>query len=141
MKSFSHYLRELAVRRPEPQDTLGVPRKAMPQVAKDDYVELLQFLKGHGVTPKKLKVDPNELRAIQKDFKAAGVVKALELEKFKKAVLISNDMYVIDGNHRWLGALNSRATTIDALQFNTNGVRLLALVKKFSKTTYKGLYA
>lgn len=141
MKTFSHYLRELAIRRPEPKDTLGVPRTAMPQIEKDDYDELLQYLKSHGVTPRVMKVDPSELRAIQRDFKAAGIIKALEKEKLKKAVLISDDMYVIDGNHRWLAAVNTRARSIDAIQFNTNGVRLLALVKKFHKTTYKGLYA
>lgn len=140
MLPFVRFFREFAVRRPEPKDTLGIPRSSMPQIETEDYDELYKYLKNHGLSPKAMKVNPAELKALQRDFKTAGVVKALQKEKVKKPVIISNDNYVIDGNHRWLAALNTRLDKIDAIMFPANGVKLLALVKKFHKVGFKGLY-
>lgn len=140
MQSFSQFITELSIRRPESKMTLGVPRASMPQIEKEDYQELYRYLKDHGIIYKKITVDPAELKAIQRDFKGEGVVKALQKAKIKKSIIISDDFYVIDGNHRWLAALNTRAKKIDAIQFNTNSIKLLTLIKRFQKTTFKGLY-
>jgi hypothetical protein len=139
MKTFLQHITEFAIRMPDSKQSLGVPRVAMPQIEAEDYGELFLFLKNHGVTYHSVKVLPSELRSTQKEFKDAGVVKALVKEKIKKPLLISNDFYVVDGHHRWLAAMNTRGT-LEAIQFNTGIVRLLALVKKFPKVTYKGLH-
>lgn len=130
---------EFAIKRPASKDSLGIPRIAMPQIHADDYDALFEFLKGHGITFKRIKVKPDELKAIQKEFKDAGVVKALQKAKIKKSIIISSDKFVIDGNHRWLAAMNTK-DTLDAIQFNAGVVRLLALIKKFPGVTFKGLH-
>jgi hypothetical protein len=139
MKTFTVFLSELAIKLPRASDSLGVPRIAMPQIKTTDYSELFRFMENNNIGHKKIKVRPSELRPVQKEFMDSGVVKALHLSVGEKPILISDDMYVIDGNHRWLAAMNSRSPLV-AIQFSENIFQCLAVIKRFPKVTYKGLY-
>ena len=51
----------------------------------------------------------------------------------KKAILISKDGYVIDGNHRWLAAKNTKVKEIDAIQFDATKDEVMQATLAFPK--------
>ena len=135
-------LNEFSIKRPPKKDTLGIPRSKMPQVASKDYPELMKYFKDNGATLKKEKISANKLKAIQGEFADAGVEKALSLNHLKpKALIVSKNNFIIDGHHRWLAALNSKPTQqIPIIRVNMTIDKLLPLVLKFPKITFKDIY-
>lgn len=131
--------KELRIEKPSDDETLGVPRKQMPQIREEDYPEFLKYLKEHGVEISNDKVNARSLKPIQKEFSDKGVVKALLLRKNDKPVIASSDNYIIDGHHRWLGAVNTKQQ-VNIIRANIPVTKLLTLVKQFPKTYYKDIY-
>lgn len=75
-----------------------VPRPVMPQVDECDLTALIEFVTFRGCETKEGKTDPDELHFHQRvDFDKC---KKMKKETLKKPVLISLDMFVLDGNHR-----------------------------------------
>lgn len=132
-------LDELKVYQPPPEETLGIPRRQMPQIRSDDYPDFLRYLKDNGADIETDRVPAASLKPIQKDFSDAGVLKALQLRDREKDVIASSDNYIIDGHHRWLAAVNTK-NTIPIIRINVPVQRLLELVKQFPKTYYKDIY-
>lgn len=132
-------LNELKVYQPPEEETLGIPRRQMPQVRSDDYPEFLSYLKDNGASIEVDRVPAASLKPIQKDFSDAGVLKALQLRDREKDVIASSDNYIIDGHHRWLAAVNTK-NTIPIIRIDVPVQRLLELVKQFPKTYYKDIY-
>jgi hypothetical protein len=76
-----------------------VPRPLMPQVDEDCYFELLQYVQQHGHAWSYAEVDPSTLQPHQRiDHDRARHMDPLCL---KKPVLVAQDGYILDGNHRW----------------------------------------
>lgn len=130
---------ELKIEKPDPEDTMGIKRNQMPQIATDDYPEFIDYLRDNGASFTKASVDPNSLKAIQGEFSDAGVIKALQKSKIKKPIIASNDNYIIDGHHRWVAASNT-GVDVNIYRVNKPVKELLQLVKDFPKTTYKDIY-
>ena len=130
---------EFKIEKPDPEDTMGIKRNQMPQVATKDYPEFLDYLKDNGATFSKDTVPADSLKAIQGEFSDHGVEKALKLRKIEKPLIASSDNYIIDGHHRWLAALNT-GVDVNIFRVDIPGKQLLQLVKDFPKTTYKDIY-
>lgn len=130
---------ELRIEKPDEEDTFGIPRKQMPQIKEEDYPEFFEYLKEHGVSITNDTVPARSLKPIQKDFSDKGVVKALMLRKNDKPVIASSDNYIVDGHHRWLGAVNTRSQ-VSVIRADIPISKLLGLVRKFPKTYYKDIY-
>jgi hypothetical protein len=142
LKKFKSYIKELAVKKPSEKETLGITRDKMPQVDGKDYPELYQYFKDSGIDFKKKTVAANKLKATQKEFSDVGIVKSIEKSQDKtmvfKPLIISSDNYIMDGHHRWLSVLNTDDTrNIPVIQVNLPGRKLLDVIKKFPKTTYR----
>jgi len=136
------YLNELKIEKPDSVDTKGVKRAEMPQVATKDYPEFIEYLKDNGAKFEKVTMPAKQLKATQGEFSDAGVERQLQKMqdgKPKKPIIASQDNYIIDGHHRWLVAWNTR-DAIEVFKVNMDADELLALVKKFPKTTYKDIY-
>ena len=138
-EEFPKLVKEFKIVKPDPEDTLGIKRNEMPQVATKDYPEFMDYLKDSGAKFKKETVPAKTLKAIQGEFSDQGVEKALRKRKLKKASIVSSDNYIIDGHHRWVAALNT-GQDVDIIRVNMPAKKLLQLVKDFSKTTYKDIY-
>lgn len=132
-------VKELRIEKPDEEDTFGIPRKEMPQIKEEDYPEFFAYLKDHGVSITDDTVPARSLKPIQKEFSDKGVVKALMLRKNDKPVIASSDNYIVDGHHRWLGAVNTRRP-VSIIRADIPISKLLGLVKKFPKTYYKDIY-
>lgn len=85
--------------------TLGIPRAEMPQVKAEHRGALTQFLKGRDITSEETEVRPSELKPTQAEFSPAKVQKAREFKGGDRAILVSQDNYVIDGHHQWMAKL------------------------------------
>ncbi|MDA8977427.1 hypothetical protein N9F71_00235 [bacterium] len=113
-----------------------IPRNKMPQIESEDYKAYLQHMKRKGIVGKAVKVDPKKLKAIQSEFSDKGVVISIK-KNDDKPILISNDKYVIDGNHRWLAAIATRKDAINAIQFNASKDQVLRATLAFPKVIFK----
>ena len=133
---------ELRIVKPDPKDTLGIPRKNMPQIKKQDYEEFIEYLQKNGATFKREEVPADELKAMQAEFSDAGVLKQLKKDIDKnyagKAIIVSEDDYVLDGHHRWLVAKNT-GRDLDVFRVNMPAYALFDLVNEFEKVYYKDI--
>lgn len=139
MKRFSLYIAELKVEYPDAKKTLGIPRDRMPQVKSKDYDELITFLKKRKIRMAKKKIKANQLKATQSNFNKDKIVQAVD--KYKtlataKPIIVSSDGYVIDGHHRWLGAVNVGGD-ISIMQASVKAKELLDAINDFPKTFNK----
>ena len=82
---------ELKIQTPHPKDTLGVPRRHMPQIDEDHYKELFKYLFGKGVKVKKVTVDARDLDSTQAEFSDKGIEKSMTNGKLNKPIIISSD--------------------------------------------------
>src|SRR6056300_150832 len=109
-------VKELKIQKPDPKTTLGIKRKDMPQIKKQDYEEFIEYLQNNGAKFRKETVPASELKAMQSEFD-----------------------YVLDGHHRWLVAMNT-GNDLDIYRINMPAYELYDLVKGFEKTYYKDMY-
>jgi predicted PilT family ATPase len=141
MKRFKSYLTEFKVEYPDSKKTLGIPRDKMPQVKSKDYDELIDFLSKKKISLKLKSVKARDLKATQSNFNVDKIVKAASkystLAK-AKPIIVSSDGYVIDGHHRWLGALNIRGN-VSIMQANVKAKELLSAINEFPKTFNKNI--
>ena len=136
-------VKELKIQKPDPKTTLGIKRKDMPQIKKQDYEQFIEYLQNNGAKFSKETVPASELKAMQSEFSDKGIIKQLEKNIDQginsKAVIISNDDFVLDGHHRWLVAMNT-GNDLDIYRINMPAYELYDLVKGFEKTYYKDMY-
>ena len=130
MLGFRQFVEELVV----PKKTLGVPRHVMPQIRAKHVDKFIKHLKSNGVEVKQQILDPRTLKAIQGEFDQKKIKD--NMEKLKagplKPIIVSVDDFVIDGNHRWLAAMNAGVSII-AYKANVPGNRLMDITNKFKK--------
>jgi hypothetical protein len=131
--------REFVAGMPTPDETDGILRSKMPQISSKDYTAYMAHMKKAGITSKPVKAKPTKLKAIQKQFSLDGIVRSMSSsdDKKTKSILISKDGYVIDGNHRWLAARNSRQSSIDAIEFSANKDEVMKATLAFPKVKFK----
>ena len=141
MLSFLQYLKELHVEVPKTSETKGISRGDMPQVDSKDHADLIKYLEKKGVKVKKKTVPARGLKATQKNFNKDKIEKAADnyatLHK-AKPILVSSDNYIIDGHHRWLGALNVKGK-ITILQASVKVDELMEMVRRYPKSYTKNI--
>lgn len=110
-----------------------VPRKEMPQVDEEDLPELMKFLQGLPVPVDLKKFDPDQLKPHQKvdiDKVKAMTAKAAILAK---PCLVSQDLYILDGNHRWW-AHRELHTVVPAFVIGAPFEQAIGILFRFPKT-------
>lgn len=135
-------VKEFKIVKPDSVNTKGMKRVEMPQIHKNDYNEFIDYLKDNGAEFSKQTMPAKQLKATQGEFSDKGVMKQIDKQmrgEPRKPVIASQDNYIIDGHHRWLVAWNT-GDSIDVFKVNIDADKLLELVKKFPKTTYKDIY-
>jgi hypothetical protein len=138
---FRTYITEFKVEYPDAKKTLGIPRDKMPQVKSKDYDELIAFLKKRKIKMTKRKVKAKDLKATQSNFNVDKITQAVD--KYKtlataKPIIVSSDGYVIDGHHRWLGAVNVGGD-IAIMQASVKAKELMDAINQFPKTFNKNI--
>ena len=137
-------LDELQIKIPDPSKSLGIPRSKMPQVKGKHYPELFAYLEALGATITSDTVAAKQLKPVQKEFSKAGMVKSLNksvLSDKRKPLIASSDNFIIDGHHRWLATINIRPNSgIPIMRVDMPARKLMAVIVKFPKTTFKDIY-
>ncbi len=142
MLSFSRYIQETVetIKVPKKKNTLGVRRIDMPQVKSKYMQDFLQYIRKNEAKVEKLEVDPKNLKAIQGEFDKEKI--AANIEKLSqgplKPIIISKDNYVVDGNHRWLAAMNA-GVKLPAYRISMKGMKLLDLTNRYPKVINKAV--
>lgn len=77
-----------------------VPRPLMPQIDEQDYDDFLAFAHAKPVTIAHGSAEPNTLRAHQRIDRIRA--ERMPPEVRAKPVFVSDDNYILDGNHRWM---------------------------------------
>lgn len=123
-----------------PPQGLGVPRIDMPQIKSSDMDDFVRFLKGKGVSVRKTKVPVGQLKMTQLEINTDKVVKLMGAESshLSKVVLVSKDMFILDGHHRIAALFNKdKYYKVDILHVNLKIDSLLKLSKEYPKVMYK----
>jgi hypothetical protein len=83
--------------------SLGIPRKSMPQIVKQDRPALLKFLElSYRVA--QMRVSPFDLRPTQNELiteKVLGAKKRLDGGAWDRPIFVSKEGYILDGHHIW----------------------------------------
>jgi hypothetical protein len=136
MLTFKQFIYEIVV----PSKTKGVARTEMPQIRAKHMDKFLDYLKKNNVKVKKTVVQPSKLKAIQGEFDKEKI--KTNMEKLKdgalKPIIVSDDDYVIDGNHRWLASLNA-GVPITAYKVNKPNKKMMKITNDFKKVKYNAL--
>lgn len=117
-----------------PSVTTNVERIDMPQVRKADWEEFLTFARQRTTLVREDGVDPATLSAIQHEFSQERV-DAIPMEKLAYPILVSLDGFVIDGNHRWIKASQTK-TKIPVLRIGLKRNAALDMIRSFPKSEY-----
>lgn len=114
--------------------TTNVARDAMPQVRKEHWQEFLEWVQRQAPLYEETNADPASLKAVQHEFSQERV-DAIPLEKLRWPILASEDGYVLDGNHRWIKAKQTK-TPLTVLKIGLPVAEALALMRQFPKAQF-----
>jgi hypothetical protein len=124
-----------------PRGHLNIPRFQMPQIKKENYPEFLRLLDLRNISIQRVKIPANQLLAAQNEInhdKVKEWMVSMPIEAREKPLLVSSDLYVLDGNHTWLAILNrDENASIDSWILGLEMEDLLKEIKLFDKITYK----
>lgn len=108
---------------------LGIARKRMPQIKEGDTTEFLTWLRGSGIEARRGVLPVTALKATQREIDATKI----EVEEPSlRPIIVSQDGYILDGHHRWVGAMARGSQAIPAVQVELPIHDLLAKAWAFS---------
>lgn len=114
--------------------TLDIPRAEMPQIKAEDRSALVQFLAARGVANEQEEVPAAGLKATQAEFSPEKVQKAIDYEGGNRAILVSNDGYILDGHHQALAAAQT-GDNVRTIKLDAPIRALLDVVNQFPSVT------
>lgn len=79
----------------------GLSRDEMPQVKGEDLDHFLGWAAAQGHSPERREVAARDLSPVQREFRQERV-DALPEEALEQPVLVSQDLKILDGTHRWV---------------------------------------
>ena len=136
MKNFFQYLQEAII---TTKGNLGISREKMPQIQKKDIQEFLDSLEQKGIKVRKLKMQINKLKPVQKEVNFARVKEKLKQPQ-TKPFIVSNDNYIIDGTHQYIAlSIKDPYTIVKVYKVNLPIRELLKRALKFKKVGFKNI--
>lgn len=124
-----------------PQNNLNVPREEMPQIADQHKMGFVDWLEEQGIVVQYMDIPVSLLRSVQDEIdlkKVQHLTDTMPDAAKRKAVIVSKDLHIVDGHHRWLAMLNRDPhQTIAAYRVNLPIKELLAITRNYRQTFYK----
>lgn len=115
----------------------------MPQVKKEDIPNYLNWMHQHRhITSIRMDLPVNRLKFAQKDYNPVKVQSLLSQDrvKLRDPVIVSEDNFILDGNHRVLALLNMEPfDTIPVYKMSVNFPDLLKATKEYPKSFTKSV--
>lgn len=111
---------------------LGIDRKDMPQIPKEDYQSFVDYVEKQGILiEKRVGLSPKELIPVQQTYKDKDIEELIDITDMSRPILVSKDHYIIDGHHRWLVGLFTKRQKVTVTIINLNIMECLNLAKQF----------
>ena len=110
-----------------------IPRPAMPQIEEEDYPEFIEWAAQRGIDIVVRYLPPTKLRMHQ-------VPDKLNYDKFvatgvqNKPVFVSRDLYILDGNHRWMYHVHEGHSHVPCFEIKLTFEDAIGLMFAFEKT-------
>lgn len=123
-----------------PQQGLGIARVDMSQISSKDVPDFVKFLNGRGVRVQKRKAPVGQLKMTQLEINTDKVVKLMgaESSNLSKVVLVSKDMFILDGHHRIAALFNKdKYYRVDILHVDLKIQSLLKVAREYPKMFHK----
>lgn len=143
MIKFSEFLFESSLFVPAREDTLGIDRKDMPQIAEKDYNHFFNHLTKSGINHSVNTIAPSKLKATQGQFhkeKIKNIIDSINDNTYKpKPILTSKDNYIMDGHHRWLAHSNLNVP-IKIYKIDLKSDDLINVLNNYPKSFKEKLY-
>jgi hypothetical protein len=113
----------------------------MPQIKREDYDKLFKLLSLRKIPIFRLKVPAFKLKAAQNEIDETKVkewIKSIPPGAKDKPLLVSADLYILDGNHTWAALYNrDPEIEVDCFFIGQPMEELLKTIKLFDRITYK----
>jgi len=140
-KKLDMLIREEGVKLISLQGGLGISREKLPQIRSFHVNDFRKWAKTEGVDSIERKVKVSDLKPIQN---AVNVNRINKLKKSSspeeiasKAVMVSQDNYLIDGHHRWYALKQLKSDTqLSAIVLQVSIVEALRIMKRYPKTQF-----
>lgn len=112
-----------------------IPRDEMPQIALDDVDMFSQYLQRNGVKTTLCDMSAKELYPTQNEFDEDKVAKLVDdyTSWVNTPILISSNLYIIDGHHRWLACSEMKVPVL-CRRFEIRHKQLLQMAREYAKT-------
>lgn len=108
----------------------------MPQITGDFVPAFLQHLNKIGVKYTKKLVNSKDLIPTQGEFNISKIKAMLQRKNDARPILVSKDMHVLDGHHRFVADLNSHGKTL-VYQVDLPILDLIAVCRAFDGVKYR----
>ena len=120
-------------------DSLGIERKAMPQIWSRDMPEFLAYAAKRGVPITRELTTAADLHPAQAHYNPDQVVQ-LKAEMLAKPLVISKDNYVLDGTHRWVRLTQDDPhRQIQVIRIGLPATQAIALMHSFPKVGHSDI--
>lgn len=117
------------------ESSKNIERSYMPQISGDKFKEFSEYIKSQGIAVASKALDTDKLNFAQCTFNKD---KILNLDTAKtKPVLVSNDGYILDGNHRVLSNLLTNKQKTECVIYHKPFDELLPILKSFHGTEFR----
>jgi hypothetical protein len=123
-----------------PPNNLGYSRISMPQIEDEQQINFFKYLDTNGVIFRKKSIIIENIKPAQKDLRVDVAIELLNSNspKLKKPLLVSSDMYLMDGHHRWLALMFDNPTQkLNVIIIGVKGKKLLEIMKNFDEVKFK----
>jgi hypothetical protein len=117
--------------------TLGIPRAEMPQIKAEHRGAMVNFLNARGIEHQEETVPASSLKPTQAEYIPAKVEKALGFEGGDRAILVSQDNHIVDGQHQALAA-EQKGEDVRIIRLNAPIRKVLAEALNFPSSTLEG---
>ena len=141
LKSFSDYLNKFNQLK-VPSGSFGVPRSAMPQVDQQHLQGFLRWLEAQGVKIQRKQVRADDIKLYQNEFNKNKVLSLIKDGPNRKGhpLILSSDLYVLDGSHRAIAGMNSNAyMKMDAIVLDKPAMMALNLMRTFTYARFRNV--
>lgn len=127
------------------EDAVGIPRDEMPQIKSTDMQDFIGWLSEQGVQSKTTMVMVDDLTPTQKKInvtKVKGMLEKKTIEQLanSKPVLVTSDMHLIDGHHRWFALyVDDSKNNISTVIVDSTLEEFLSIANSYPKVSYKSM--
>lgn len=111
-----------------------IPRDYMPQIDEKDYAALYGYLKSRGVQFSFGMRPLTELKAHQRI--SPVIADKVDVRDFNRSIMVSEDDFILDGNHRWLAHVRRGWSTIACLNIVLPFEQAITTLCHFPKAYY-----